>query len=192
MPLTQIFHDMKTKLLRQKMHVDSKSEHSLTIKDILTLENNLTMNLARSRIWTALAQDCRLARRPVRPQARRQLSSSVEPNIIKSPFHDVTLPTCTVPELIWEQLDRWADKTAVECGINGKSYTYAELKLLSRRLAFALLKSGLHPGDVVTIVMPNIPEYLVAMLGTMEAGMVVTGINPIYASGKRSLHTVLL
>uniref|UniRef100_A0A0K8SSC0 Luciferin 4-monooxygenase n=2 Tax=Lygus hesperus TaxID=30085 RepID=A0A0K8SSC0_LYGHE len=140
------------------------------------------MNLARSRVWRVLAQDCRLARRPMRVSARRPLSASVETNIVKSPFRDVTLPTCTVPELIWEHLDRWADKTAVECGITGKSYTYAELKLLSRRLAFALLKSGLRPGDVVTVVMPNIPEYPVAILGIMEAGMVVTGINPIYSS----------
>lgn len=37
--------------------------------------------------------------------------------------------------------------------------------------------------DVIAICMPNIPEYPIVMFGAIEAGMVVTTINPIYTPG---------
>lgn len=32
-------------------------------------------------------------------------------------------------------------------------------------------------------MLPNIPEYPIALLGSTEAGLVVTTFNPIYTSG---------
>ena len=46
-------------------------------------------------------------------------------------------------------------------------------------LSYVILKVG----DVVAIVMPNSPEYVIAFMGAAEAGFVITTLNPIYASG---------
>lgn len=38
--------------------------------------------------------------------------------------------------------------------------------------------------DVVFVMMPNSPEYPLVALGAMEAGAVVTTVNPIYTARK--------
>lgn len=43
-------------------------------------------------------------------------------------------------------------------------------------------KCGLKDGDVVCIMLPNVPEYSFATFGVLEAGGIVTTINPIYTS----------
>lgn len=42
---------------------------------------------------------------------------------------------------------------------------------------------GLKRGDVVAICMPNIPEYAIIVLGAIEAGLTISGINPVYTAG---------
>lgn len=46
-------------------------------------------------------------------------------------------------------------------------------------------KFKLQKGDVIAIVLPNVPEYAVIVLGAMEAGLTITTVNPIYTAGKR-------
>lgn len=38
-------------------------------------------------------------------------------------------------------------------------------------------------GDVIAICLPNTPEFPIAMLGAIEAGLYVTTVNPIYTPG---------
>lgn len=71
------------------------------------------------------------------------------------------------------------------CGITGRSYTYSQLRDHSAALAIRLhSKLNLHIGDVIAFCLPNIPEFVTATLGSIEAGLVVTTINPIYTAGK--------
>src|SRR5258706_14722584 len=62
-----------------------------------------------------------------------------------------------------------------------RSVTFREIDELSDRLAAALSKRGVHPGDRVTIFMPNSVEFVIAFYGTLKAGGVV---NPINAQSK--------
>lgn len=34
---------------------------------------------------------------------------------VTSPFNDIVVPEVTITELIWNNLDKWADKTALVC-----------------------------------------------------------------------------
>lgn len=43
---------------------------------------------------------------------------------------------------------------------------------------------GLNPGDVIALVLPNLPETAIALLGCIEAGFVVTTVNPVYTVGE--------
>lgn len=41
---------------------------------------------------------------------------------------------------------------------------------------------GLRKGDVVGLVLPNIPEFPIVLLGAAGVGMPVTTVNPIYTA----------
>src|SRR2546430_925736 len=67
------------------------------------------------------------------------------------------------------------DKPALVMG--DRSVTFREVDQLSDRLAVALAKRGVQPGDRVTIFMPNSIEFVIAFYGTLKAGGVVNPIN---------------
>lgn len=72
-----------------------------------------------------------------------------------------------------------------ECGITGRSYTYSQLRDHSAALAIRLhTKFNLQIGEVIAVCLPNIPEFPIAALGSIEAGLILTSINPIYTAGK--------
>src|SRR5258708_1016217 len=59
----------------------------------------------------------------------------------------------------------------------GGQLTYAELDVLSDRLAVGLADAGIRPGDPVALQLPNIPEFLIAYFGILKAGGVVVPLN---------------
>ncbi len=68
--------------------------------------------------------------------------------------------------------------------MTGRKYTYSKLRDHSAALAVRLQKKlNLKRGDVIGICLPNIPEYPIALLGSAEAGLITTTINPIYTAG---------
>jgi long-chain acyl-CoA synthetase len=65
----------------------------------------------------------------------------------------------------------------------GASLTFAELDRLSRDFAAYLQTAlGLHKGDRVALMMPNLLQYPVALFGVLRAGMVVVNVNPQYTA----------
>jgi long-chain acyl-CoA synthetase len=62
----------------------------------------------------------------------------------------------------------------------GKSVTYAETDKLSHALAVYLQSLGLKQGDRIAIMMPNVPQYPVAVAAILRAGFVVVNANPLY------------
>ncbi|CAG4959570.1 unnamed protein product [Parnassius apollo] len=102
-------------------------------------------------------------------------------NVVNSPYNDIQLPSLNVTDYIWQNLDKWADKPAMICGITNRSYTYNELYKYSRILAVKLRTQwDIREGDITCIMMPNNPEYAIVTLGSLEAGAAVTTINPLY------------
>lgn len=77
-----------------------------------------------------------------------------------------------------ESLERHADRVAVRC--LGKDMTYDQLDAASRQMAGALQGLGLEPGARVALMMPSLPQYLIALIGVLRAGYVATGVNPLY------------
>lgn len=66
-----------------------------------------------------------------------------------------------------------------------RSYSFGELRILCSRMAGALLSHiGMKPGDVIGLILPNIPEFPIICHGAMEAGIAVTLANPLYTVGK--------
>ena len=59
---------------------------------------------------------------------------------------------------------------------------YGELDQLSQHLGAWLQSLGLAPGARVAVMMPNLPQYLVAIAGILRAGYVVVNVNPLYTA----------
>ncbi|MGV2861267.1 AMP-binding protein [Achromobacter sp. AGC39] len=80
--------------------------------------------------------------------------------------------------------------TRIACTAMGSDITYAQLDRHARAFAGWLQSLGLEKGARVALMMPNVPAYLVGMLGTLRAGMVVVNVNPLYTSDEleRQLH----
>jgi len=80
--------------------------------------------------------------------------------------------------LMEESFSRYADRTAYS--FMGKSIGYAQTDAESQALAAYLQSLGLDKGDRVAIMMPNVPQYPVAVAAILRAGFVVVNVNPLY------------
>lgn len=71
------------------------------------------------------------------------------------------------------------------CGVTDRKYTYAELRDHSAAFAVRLqMQFRAQQNDVLAVCLPNIPEFPIASLGAMEAGLLVTTVNPMYTPGE--------
>jgi long-chain acyl-CoA synthetase len=65
----------------------------------------------------------------------------------------------------------------------GRTLTYAQVDELSRRFGAWLQKeAGLKKGDRLAIMMPNLLQYPIAMIGALRAGLTVVNTNPLYTA----------
>lgn len=62
----------------------------------------------------------------------------------------------------------------------GAHLTYAEIKQRSDRFATALARMGIAKGDRVGVMLPNCPQYVIAVFGILRIGAVVVNVNPLY------------
>lgn len=82
-------------------------------------------------------------------------------------------------DIFSQSSEKFADQVAF---INmGKSITYRELDRQSTAFAAYLQQElGLKQGDAVAIMMPNLLQYPVALMGVLRAGCSVVNVNPLY------------
>ena len=80
--------------------------------------------------------------------------------------------------LMEESFRKFADRTAYS--FMGKDVSFAQTDRLSMQLAAYLQGLGLARGDRVAIMMPNVPQYPVAVAAILRAGYVVVNVNPLY------------
>ncbi len=64
----------------------------------------------------------------------------------------------------------------------GRDITYQQVDSLSQAFAAYLQGLGLVKGDRVAVMMPNVPQYPVAVAATLRAGLVLVNVNPLYTA----------
>ncbi|CAM8631946.1 CaiC Acyl-CoA synthetases (AMP-forming)/AMP-acid ligases II [Comamonadaceae bacterium] len=64
----------------------------------------------------------------------------------------------------------------------GKDLTFGQTDSLSLAVAAYLQGLGLVKGDRVAIMMPNVPQYPIAVAAILRAGFVVVNVNPLYTA----------
>ena len=81
-------------------------------------------------------------------------------------------------ELMDAAFKKYPDRPAYK--LMGRTLSFAQIDEASRALAAYLQGLGLEKGDRVAIMMPNIPQYPVAVAAVLRAGFVVVNVNPLY------------
>jgi len=102
----------------------------------------------------------------------KQYAPGVPPDIDPSAFPSLAA-------VIDRACERFRDRAAFEN--LGASLSYDDLDRLSQDFASWLQNiAGLHPGDRVAVMMPNLLQYPIAVFGILRAGLVVVNVNPLY------------
>lgn len=87
----------------------------------------------------------------------------------------------SIPAMFAASADRYRDRDALSSF--GAAMTFGELDRLSLNFASYLQNVlKLRAGTRVALMMPNLLQYPVALLGVLRAGMVVTNVNPLYTA----------
>ena len=80
--------------------------------------------------------------------------------------------------LMADSFAKYANRTAYS--YMGQDISYLKTDVTSQALATYFQSLGLEKGDRVAIMMPNVPQYPVAVAAILRAGLVVVNVNPLY------------
>ncbi len=93
--------------------------------------------------------------------------SDLDPNIFETSY----------TEAIKDTIEKFSDKMAF--AYQGLEISFGDVDIYSNQFANMLIKNGFKRGDVVGINLANIPEYAYALIGTLKAGCIVSGVSPL-------------
>ena len=116
-------------------------------------------------------------RQPVPPPVPFHWTAHYPPGVPAQVSTDA-LPTLNA--LFDDAFRRFADRDALVCMESRLSYR--DLDRLSQALGAWLQSLGLESGARVALMMPNLPQYLVAIAAVLRAGYTVVNINPLYTA----------
>jgi long-chain acyl-CoA synthetase len=86
----------------------------------------------------------------------------------------------SLSELLESAFKKHAQRDALCCMDSRMSFR--DLDEMSAAFGAWLQGLNLAPGSRVAIMMPNVPQYMVAMAGILRAGYVVVNVNPLYTA----------
>lgn len=93
----------------------------------------------------------------------------------------------TFGQMLQETAERYPEHTAII--FQNQQYTYREFQAAVDSFALGLFDLGLTRGDKLGLLLPDWPEYSIALYACAKLGVVVSSMNPIYR--KMEVLTVL-
>lgn len=93
----------------------------------------------------------------------------------------VEIPRLSIPEFVFSRSEQFSDLVEYECPITKRSYTYGQVRKRSKNISKMLRKKlGLDRRDTVLVLLQNIPEFPIAVMGCLEADLIVSTANCMY------------
>jgi len=86
----------------------------------------------------------------------------------------------TLVDVLDQSFRQYAARDAAIC--LGSRLRFREIDELSQALAAWLQARGLARGARVALMMPNLPQYVIAIAAVLRAGCVVVNVNPLYTA----------
>src|SRR5437764_3242104 len=92
--------------------------------------------------------------------------------------HSIDYPDMPLTELLTRTAAAHPKRAATH--FYGATLSYGRLAQLVDRFAGALDQLGVRRGDRVAIMLPNVPQFVVAFYATLRLGAVAVPTNPLY------------
>ena len=83
-----------------------------------------------------------------------------------------------IEKSVWKTLYDTPYTTQIALSLGGKSLTYSELKAQTMLFADKLRAVGISRGDVVTVILPNLIETVIAFYGINACGAIANMLHP--------------
>jgi long-chain acyl-CoA synthetase len=99
----------------------------------------------------------------------------------KTPLH-LSYPSIPLYQFLEKAAEEFPDQIAISFFKN--EITYKELLQLSNNFAEGLLELGVRKGDRIAIMLPNIPQAVIAYFGILFTGAIVVQTNPLYTESE--------
>jgi long-chain acyl-CoA synthetase len=94
----------------------------------------------------------------------------------------MTLGPQSIPELLRQRAAAAPDKIFLLSEADKRQFTYGEFETVVRRVAGMLWANGVRKGDVVSLLLPNSVEYVVAYFACWHLGALAGPINSLLKS----------
>ena len=157
-------------------------QQALHLRPLQKFQRPLLCSVTNNQRWRSLSTTCRLLK-----YTYPEIPEEDAPFIVKSPYSDVEIPEVNLADFVWKDVEKWPERTALVCGMTGREYTYEMAHNMSKKFGSALLRMGANKGDVLCMVVPNIPEFPIAFFGAAGVGVTLTTMNPTYRPGIKDI-----
>src|SRR5574338_354946 len=94
----------------------------------------------------------------------------------------MTLEPRNIPELLRQRVAAAPEKDFLFSEADERRFTYREFEATVRRVAGMLWANGVRKGDVVSLLLPNSVEYVVAYFACWHIGALAGPINSLLKS----------
>ena len=96
--------------------------------------------------------------------------------------YDIAMPSddTSLIDIFENSFSQYGNKTAFIC--MGAALSFKEVDEGSKQVASYLQSLGLVKGDKVAVMMPNILQLPVAVIGVLRAGLTLVNVNPLYTT----------
>ena len=108
------------------------------------------------------------------PYATKPWLKNYDPEVPPS----IDYPKINIYEFLDNSTDDFGSRTAIWFMKN--KISYKKLKELAERLATALVDLGVRKGDVVAIMIPNFPQFIISYYGILKAGGIATACSVLH------------
>jgi len=100
---------------------------------------------------------------------------------------EIEIPNDSLPDMLQKTIAGYGEHKALS--FYGHEISYSELGQQSGAFASALQQEGFTKGDRAALMLPNCPQYVISYYGVLQAGGIVTQVNPMLVG--RELEYIL-
>ncbi len=99
---------------------------------------------------------------------------------------EITFENCSILHYLDDAAANYPRQKAII--FQNYKLNYSQLKAEAEKLAAALRLRGVQTGDKIAIMLPNLPQTMIAVWGVLKAGAIAVMTNPLYMEKELTHH----
>lgn len=119
------------------------------------------------------------------PHPSDQNTTAADSHIFRSRLPPIPISDhLPLHDYCFERSFQYPDRICLIQPHTNETYTYAQTRLISRKVAAGLSKHGIKPGQVIMLLLQNCAEFVFSFLGASMIGAITTAANPLFTSAE--------